>query len=646
MMGHGVIDEDIYDDIDQSLELFRTNEFVEPNSINNVFTNIRNAFNTARVSYINDAITGILYNISLNPVTASFLGIGGVAFGFAVGYIQNEGYLNTIAARINENLSSNTVISSTRRADVLASNSVDVINTYTELCSNMYNFSLAQGFLNSNINTQQYINSLNTIDLKINNINISNIYVSSNVLSNLNIIQGFLNCNIQTEQYIKNLKCDTLNLNTGNISGINYVNVNNIVADGRIKENNKFLDATYLTSNHIYNLAYNYTAERQYPAKSYTTASPEETVSLLNKQVYKQTLYLNSTGISYGSGYYEIYSSSTYDNGITNKDKLFNHTAADVPYPRWAISLYNSGTGNYIGDNSIDGSYYGDWIIIKLPQPILLTRYRIFQSPNSPFPDKAPAEWKCYGSNDGITFIEITQASQMTRLTSYTSGYYQKTVDPSFTTLYQWFGFVFNKLLSVSGQTDLSFAELRIYAKEIISNTVVSNIYTTSNVVKSLVRTEMSDVPKRKMFIVSILASSTFVDSTTSTTFYKYDLDLRNYTTTQVIPSEPYTGDLLRVFKISFWYIPSYFGSYINGEPYVMNYTIYMSNKSNPVFGRPETAGINIYAVGFPENIKLANILPNNLMLLKNYNSNFNYLTILSRQAPADLYCIIEDQLF
>ena len=123
-------------------------------------------------------------------------------------------------------------------------------------------------------------------------------------------------------------------------------------------------------------------------------------------------------------------------------------------------------------------------------------------------------------------------------------------------------------------------------------------------------------------------------------------MDLRNYTTTQIIPSGPYTGDLLRVFKFSCWYVPSYFGSYINKEPYVINYTIYMSNKSNAIFGRPETAGINIYAVGFPENIKLENILPNNLMLLKNFNSNFNYLTILSREAPCDLYVIIEDQLF
>ena len=526
-------------------------------------------------------------------------------------------------------------------------------NIYSNL-SNIYineniyncNINILNGFINSNIQTQQYINSLNTVDFRINNINISNIYVSSNVLSNLNINHGFINSNITTEQYIKTLKCDTLNLNTGNIANINGITTNELIANGKIKQNGILLDNTYLTSNHLYNLSLNYTAERQYPPKAYTTSTPEETVSLLNKQVYKQTLFLNSTSISYGSGYYEIYSSSTYDNGITNKDKLFNHTAADVPYPRWAISLYNSSSGNYIGDNSIDGSYYGDWLIIKLQQPILLTRYRIFQSPNSPFPEKAPAEWKCYGSNDGITFTEITQASQMTRLTSYTSGYYQKTVDASFTTLYQWFGFVFNKLLSVSGHTDLSFAELRLYGKEIISNTIVSNIYATSNAVKGIIRNEMSDIPKRKMFIVSIPSSSTFIDSSTSTTFYKWDLDLRNYTTTQIIPSEPYTGDLLRVFKISLWYIPSYFGSYINGEPYVINYTIYMSNKSNPVFGRPETAGVNIYAVGFPENIKLANILPNNLMLLKNYNSNFNYLTIVSRQAPADLYCIIEDQLF
>ena len=156
----------------------------------------------------------------------------------------------------------------------------------------------------------------------------------------------------------------------------------------------------------------------------------------------------------------------------------------------------------------------------------------------------------------------------------------------------------------------------------------------------------MNDIGKRQSFIIEIPSSSTFVDSTSSTTFYKYDLDLTKYTRTQVIPSEPYTGDLIRIFRIKFWYVPSYFSSYINNEPYVNSYEVYMSNKSNAIFGRPETIGINIYTIGTPQNTKLNNILPNNLFLLKNYNSNFNYLTIISRQAPCSIYCIIEDMLF
>jgi hypothetical protein len=160
--------------------------------------------------------------------------------------------------------------------------------------------------------------------------------------------------------------------------------------------------------------------------------------------------------MSYGSGSYEVFSSSTFDNGITNKDKLFNHnTTETTTSPRWGISLYNSATGNYQGDSSIVSGYFGDWVIIKLPQQIMLTRYRIYQ--RSDFLTKAPAEWKVYGSNDGIAFIEIREASQMTRLSSYTSGFYEKSLNPSFTTQYQYIGFTFGKLLSTSGQTDLSF---------------------------------------------------------------------------------------------------------------------------------------------------------------------------------------------
>lgn len=568
-------------------------------NMTNAILSIREAAFTGLPQYLTDGINVITARIVNNPLTSAFLGAAGAAFYFIANKIYEQDYNTNTLGLLTSNIVYMSGITETRRQELLTDIFNEKINSIINITSNEYNINLIQGFINSNITGQQYISSL---------------------------------------------KCETLDLNTGNITNINGIAANELIANGKIKQNGILLDNTYLTSNHLYNLAYTYTAERQYPSKLYNTTTQQDTVSLLNKLVYHQTLYLNNSGIAYGSGIYEIYSSSTYDTPTT-KDRLFNfNTTETTTSPRWAINQYNSGTGNYQADNSIDGTYYGDWVILKLPKEILLSRYRIYQ--RSDFLTKAPAEWKCYGSKDGITFIEITEASQTTRLTSYTGGFYEKTLASTFTTLYQYIGFTFKSLLSTSGQTDLSFSELQLFGKEILSNTITSNIYTTSNVVKGIIRNEMSDIPKRKQFLVSIPVSSIFVDATSSTTFYKWDLDLRNYTTTQIIPSDPYTGDLLRVFKFSCWYVPSYFGSYINKEPYVINYTIYMSNKSNAIFGRPETAGINIYAVGFPENIKLANILPNNLMLCKNFNSNFNYLTILSRTAPCDLYVIIEDQLF
>ena len=435
------------------------------------------------------------------------------------------------------------------------------------------------------------------------------------------------------------INCSNLYLNNGNISNVNTISTNELIASGKIKENNKFLDSTYLTSNSIYNLTNNYSIERQYPPKLYNSIKTEDTITLLDKLVYREIFFLNKNIITYGDGFYEVYSSSTYDID-TPKSKLFNFTNDSIN-SRWFINQYNSGTGNYQADNSIDGNYYGDWIILKVPQAILLTKFKIF---NGSILEQAPAEWKCYGSNDGIIFTEIIEASNTTtRLisTDYSLGYYEKTLATTFSTTYQYIGFTFSKLVSVSGQTELCFAELQLFGKEILDNTIVSNIFTTSNAVKSIVRNEMPDVGKKYGFIIEIPSTATYFDNTSSTTFYKYDIDLRNYTKTLNLIG---TNDPYRIFKIRLWYGPSYFGSYLNGIPYVINYEIYMSLKSNPVFQKPETAGLNIFAIGDPQNSKLTNILPNNLMLLKNSFNNFNFLTVVSRD-PASIMVIIEDML-
>jgi hypothetical protein len=226
---------------------------------------------------------------------------------------------------------------------------------------------------------------------------------------------------------------------------------------------------------------------------------------------------------------------------------------------------------------------------------------------------------------------------------SYNLGYYEKTLVSSFTTLYNYIGFSFNSLVGTSGATTLNFAELQLFGKEILSYNIDSYKYTSREEVKLVIRDDMRDVPKRRGFTVSIPITATYYDGTTNITYYKYDLDLRNCTTQQIIPN---TIDPYRSLKFACWYTPSYFGSYINSQPYVISYTIFMSNKANAIIGQPETAKLNIYAVGLPENVRLANIIPNNIMLLKNANNNFNYLTIVSRVAPCDINCIIEDQLF
>ena len=142
----------------------------------------------------------------------------------------------------------------------------------------------------------------------------SNVFMTSNLIDmannyyKLGLVQGFINSNTLSQQFINNLRVNNLDVNNGNITNINGITANELITSGKIKENNKFLDTTYLTSNHLYNLAFNYSAERQYPSKAFTTSSPETTVSLLGKRVYKQILYLDNTITGYGNGFYEIYS--------------------------------------------------------------------------------------------------------------------------------------------------------------------------------------------------------------------------------------------------------------------------------------------------------------------------------------------------
>ena len=104
---------------------------------------------------------------------------------------------------------------------------------------------------------------------------------------------------------------------------------------------------------------------------------------------------------------------------------------------------------------------------MKLPNPIILTRFRFYSRVG--FLIRAPAEWKCYGSIDGLTFTEITEGNNLSRLgvSDYSSGYYEKTLASTFTTPYLYLGWCVNKL--AGSDSIMNFIELQIFGTKLLN---------------------------------------------------------------------------------------------------------------------------------------------------------------------------------
>jgi hypothetical protein len=240
----------------------------------------------------------------------------------------------------------------------------------------------------------------------------------------------------------------------------------------------------YITSNQLCTDESEYSIERQYPSKLYinTFTTQTETV-LLYQSCYEETISLDSTGISYGSGDYKIILSTS--GLITERagKQLFNYALNEETSSTHFLGIY-SGTGYYLGSSKyIINGYYGDWVIIKLPNPIILTKYRFYYRPLQI--NRAPSLFRYYGSMDGITFSEIVETHNDTiplKSGSYPSGKYEKILNSSFTTPYLYIGFVLNKIIG-AGNT-LNFNEVQIFGKEYLVK--VKPSYISSNVILNM----------------------------------------------------------------------------------------------------------------------------------------------------------------
>ncbi len=146
---------------------------------------------------------------------------------------------------------------------------------------------------------------------------------------------------------------------------------------------------------------------------------------------------------------------------------LFNYNLVDNEGAGWVNPIYDTSTALYIGDKYIINNYYGDWIIIKLPNPIVLSKFIFWARPG--LINRSPGLWKCYGSNDGINYEEIPEASNnVISLTqsSYVNNIFKKQTN-NITKSFLYIGFVIRRLADVGATSGmLNFNEIRLYGRE------------------------------------------------------------------------------------------------------------------------------------------------------------------------------------
>ena len=290
------------------------------------------------------------------------------------------------------------------------------------------------------------------------------------------------------------------------------------------------LNTSFANNDKFNTLLYN-TNEKQFPPAVYTaTPSSESTSSneifnISPATYYKQTLTVNSAN-------YNIYSSTSSNSASYTKQYMFDYNTSSSAgnYGVWAAGQYQS-TGAYIaagtsGIGSTTPTYKGDWIIVQFPYPIILTKFIIYHV--STATTYAPKTWKCYGSTDGITWTEITDAaSPPSGVSSYTSYAYTTTLPSYFDIPYLYIGWTFGSLMGTIDAIQLRILELQIFGKDDIANSYLNVWNKTGTTIYSTLGSVGIGTDTG---IVGQLYVKGDINSTAEITAYYSDIRLKNIT--------------------------------------------------------------------------------------------------------------------
>jgi len=193
-----------------------------------------------------------------------------------------------------------------------------------------------------------------------------------------------------------------------------------------------------------------------------------DAITLSEERMYPPTRTLTSSSHLieneiYGNGLYETSESTVYtgEGNVHYGYSAFN-TSLNIGYHA-SVSQYSNGV--YIKNNYIVSDYKGDWVKIRLPKPIKLTRYRIYERPSNW--QRAPSYFRIYGSNDDSQW---TLLHNKNFFQYYSDGHTEGNVTTG--GFYRYFALVVNRLIaSETGSSDnnvLNFDEWYIYGKEMI----------------------------------------------------------------------------------------------------------------------------------------------------------------------------------
>ena len=157
--------------------------------------------------------------------------------------------------------------------------------------------------------------------------------------------------------------------------------------------------------------------------------------------------------------------------------------------------------------------------------------------------------------------------------------------------------------------------------------------------VKNIVLNEMVNICKH--FGVYCVIQTPI--SINSITYYKYDLDLRNYLKKGIIQIGA-SADPYYTFKISMFYASNYFDLLTAGLPNICSYEIYQAYKNNGINLTTQYQGLNCTAVGFPPNPLLQNTPTTDFGIMRNGAGNIDYITLIAKQ-PVTVRCVLEDRI-